>query len=88
MKRKQKYGLKVWPSGDSHIDWHNCDGEIGAHLRQATNPPQSFNDGNPTWYILLLVYGGKKELPINYCPVCGEELPKVEPKPMAYGGLR
>ena len=85
MKKRKRYQLKTWPDHSSEITWHNCDGEIGRHLRQATNPPQSFNDGNPTWYLLALVYGGKKELPISYCPICGEKLPEVERQPMAYG---
>jgi hypothetical protein len=88
MKRKKKYQLKVWPapSGNVSTDWHNCDGEIGKYLRQAVNPPQSFNDGNPTWYITVVVYAGSKEIPISHCPICGEKLPQVERQPLAYGG--
>ena len=88
MKRKKRYQIETWPAPSDNIsnDWHNCDGEIAKHLSKAVNPPQSFNQGNPTWFLSMIVYGGREQLPISYCPVCGEKLPEVERQPMAYGG--
>ena len=88
MKKRKKYQLETWPAPATRApdDWHNCDGEIVKHLSKALNPPQSFNQGEPAWYLSLIVYGGRKELPISYCPICGEKLAEVERRPMAYGG--
>ena len=89
MKKRKKYQIETWPASSTYHapdGWHNCDGEIVKHLSRAINPPQLFNQGKPTWFLSLIVYGGRKEMPISYCPICGEKLAMVERQPMAYGG--
>lgn len=55
--------------------WHNCDGKIGQYLRYITKPDADFNDGVPTWAIVVheptYVWA---YVPVKYCPVCGEML--------------
>lgn len=60
------------------LEWHNCNGEIGKHIRFVSEPLKSFNGGKPTWVLLI---SGPKSLiymPMNYCPICGEALKLLE----------
>jgi len=88
MKKRKRCQIQTWPTSSDDVsdDWHNCDGKIAKLFSKAVNPPESFNGGEPTWFLSLVVYGGREQLPISYCPICGGKLPKVERQPMAYGG--
>ena len=60
------------------MTWHNCDGKIGELLQKALTPPQDFNGGVPTWFILVWHRSAAVPLSVSHCPVCGEPLPPVE----------
>lgn len=57
--------------------WHDCNGKIGQHISLAVAPPPRINDGQPFWFLTLLLPGSRTELPIKFCPICGEELPAL-----------
>ena len=57
------------------LNWHDCDGRIGAYLRLCQLPSPEWNKGVGSWAITTkLSCGGLELLPIRFCPVCGEEL--------------
>ena len=64
------------------MTWHDCDGEIGELLRKAVQPAGEFNDGQPTWFIMVLRRSSPEPLAVSYCPICGERLPPVQDCPM------
>ena len=60
------------------IDWHNCNGKIGRRLHYVLSPLPEWNDGQPSWALVLVGAKSATYLPISYCPICGERLPEQE----------
>ena len=54
--------------------WHSCDGKIGASLYFVTVAADEWNDGRSSWALVIIADRERQYLPINFCPICGEEL--------------
>jgi len=56
------------------VDWHDCNRDIGQHLRYVITPLPEWNDGQPSWAMVVISDKAATYLPINHCPICGERL--------------